>query len=119
MKYLELDDIIDNEKYKGKTVKEILESDRKKLISLCKEGYNFSDNVLKFARYTRTIRDEKIYFEFIDRSKTPVKNKKTLMKDSESNVKKILKELAVLDQSNNYYDEDIDSEIEDKIIDNE
>lgn len=106
--YLKLNDIIDNDKYKNKTVREILENDRKKLITLSKEGYYFDDEVFKFARYTRTIRDEKIILEFVDRK--VVKDKKKYSKDSTEKAKKFIQGLSVLD--NDKYDIDKEDDIE-------
>lgn len=110
--YLKLDDIFDNGKYQGRTVREVLEENRKNLVTLSKQGYFFSDEACEFARYKRTIRDEKIICEFIDRSKQP-KEKIKCPKDSLEKARKFLRELSTLD--NEKYIEDKNIEVEEDI----
>ena len=106
---LNLNDKIKNEKYNNKTVAEIIENDRKELIRLSKDGYYFHDDVCKKAGYTRTIRDEKVVTEFIDKSKI-AKDKKVYTKDTES-VKKIIERLSTLDYNPYSYNEEGNDEL--------
>lgn len=94
MEYLNLTDIIDKGHFKDMTVNEIIEQDRHNLITLCKDGYNFSDEVFEKAKYKRIIRDVKVTNEVIfDRPKI---KEKPLPKDTKS-LKEILKSLSTID----------------------
>lgn len=97
-----LSDVIDSDKYKKKTVEEIITKNKKDFIKLCKLGYFFDDEVCKKAGYTKTIRNVRYDVVYADRQIT--KNNKKYSKDTKS-VKEILKSLAVLD--NSQYDDDL------------
>lgn len=109
IKNLKLEDVFDRGRYEGKTVREVIEKDRKKIIALSKEGFYFDEEVLKFARFTRTVRDEKIIYEFVD--KKPFVDKKKYTKDSIEKTKKFIQDLSVLDD--NKYNLDKEDEIDD------
>lgn len=107
--YLNLEDIIDKGQFKNMTVNEIIEKDRHNLISLCKEGFDFTDEVFEKARYKRTIRDVKVTNVFVDR---PQIKQKPLPKDTKS-LKEILKSISTID--NISIDDDYD-EMADDIV---
>lgn len=100
--YLKLDDIFDEGKYQGKTVREILIENRKNLITLSKQGYYFSDDACEFAGYKRSIRDEQFAQEFINKPKQ-LKEKTKCPKDSIEKTRKFLRELSTLD-NDKYFD---------------
>lgn len=106
-KYLKLEDTFDCGRHEGKTVREVIEKDRKKIVSLSKEGYYFDDEVLRFARYTRTIRDERIILEFVD--KKVIKDNKKYAKDSTEKAKKFIRDLSVLENDKYNFDKEDDT----------
>ena len=86
------DSKIDKGIYKDKKVSFILETDKKYILSLIKEGYMFDNNVLSKAGIKKTIREEKITSIVVDHE---VDNK-TYEKDTLS-ISKILNEISTVD----------------------
>ena len=79
-------------KYKGKTVKYILENDKKEIFNLLKQGVSFNDDVLSLAGIKKNIRNVKITQVFTEHKKdTKIYEKET------ASLSKILKEIRTLD----------------------
>lgn len=91
--YLNLDDIISKGQFKNLTVNEVIERDRHNIIDLCKQGFDFSDEVFEKARFKKIIRDVKVTNVLVDR---PQIKEKPLPKDTKS-LKEILKSIATID----------------------
>lgn len=69
--------------YEEKTPAELIKkSGSKEIFKLIKRGYMFDDEVLAAAHITKTIRDERTYWEITTRK--PEKNRKELKKDTAS-----------------------------------
>lgn len=102
IKKLSLTDTLDSDKYKGKTIEQILDTDKRRMFKLLKLGYDFDDEVLEKYRFKRTIRDVKFVHEFVDKTPQPT-SKKTLTKDTVENARKLMKSLATLDNDKSYY----------------
>ena len=107
IKYLKLEDIFDDGKYQGISVREVIENDRKNVLTLSKQGYYFDDEVYEFANYKRSIRDVEFHYEFIDKVKQN-KDKKKYTNDSVEKTRKFSRELSTL-EDNSYIDEKEDS----------
>lgn len=107
-KKLNLDSVITAGKYKGKTVSQIVEENRKEILSLYKKGYDFEEEVFEKARYKHIIRDEKVFCEIVTRDSP--KKIKTFKKDT-ANISKIIEELSTIDRTSSYDDEDVHENI--------
>lgn len=97
---LTLNSIINKGKYKGKTISEIIDIDRKEMINLFKKGYYFDDEVMEKSRFKRVIRDvkcENVIAEHLE------KDTKVYTTDTK-NINEILKDILTLD--NTYKDVD-------------
>lgn len=94
-KTYDLDTIIDVRcSYRGMTVGAAIEKDRRCIMDLVKRyGLYFTDAVMEKAHLKRTISNERVYNEFVERR--TVSKPKVLRKDTES-VDKILDSLNVL-----------------------
>lgn len=97
---LTLNSIINKGKYKGKTISEIIDIDRKEMINLFKKGYYFDDEVMEKSRFKRVVRDvkcENVIAEHLE------KDTKVYTTDTK-NINEILKDILTLD--NTYKDAD-------------
>ena len=100
---LNLESIIETGRHKGKTVSQIIETDKKIIFDLLKNGYNFEEEVFEKARIKHFIRDEKIIQEIVDRS--DIKDTKIYPKDTD-NLRKIMESILTLNNDNYTYDKD-------------
>ena len=93
-----LKDVIDIDcKFKGLTVEEMVEKDRKSIIKLTQEcGVDFTDEVFSKARFNRVRYNERIIQEVVERQ--PIKTTKTYKKDTES-IENVIKSINILDTS--------------------
>lgn len=102
---LTLNSIINKGKYKGKTISEIIDIDRKEMINLFKKGYYFDDEVMEKSRFKRVIRDvkcENVIAEHLE------KDTKVYTTDTK-NINEILKDILTLDNTyKDAYEEDSD-----------
>lgn len=94
-KTYDLDTVIDVRcSYRGMTVEAAIEKDRRCIMNLVKRyGLYFTDAVMERAHIKRTISNERVYNEFVERRM--VAKPKVLKKDTES-INKILDSLNVL-----------------------
>lgn len=88
---LNLEDKV-NGKYKSKTIREIINLDKKYIFELIKQGYYFDDEVLNMAGIKKNVRNETIKLEIASHEK----DNKVYDKETES-VKQILKSLLTID----------------------
>ncbi len=99
-KKLQINSIIDNGKYKGQKVSDLVKN-KKIVFSLIKDGIDFDDTVLSLAGIKRNIRDVKVKQVLIEHDV----DTRTYAKETTS-LQKILKELRTLD---NVDDENLNS----------
>lgn len=104
---LNINSVIQNGKHKGKTIKDILDSNKKIIFELIKNGLLFDDEVLSIAGIKKNIRDVKVTHEFTEHEKDTKKYKK----DTES-LSKILKEIRVLDNLSENNGNNTDSSVQ-------
>lgn len=102
---LGLEDKFEEGKYIGMTVDEVISKDRKALLSLSREGYDFKEEVFAKARFKRQKRDENVVLEIV--SKPKFNDNKVYAKDVKS-VKKIIEELSTVDKP--FHEENSDEE---------
>ena len=92
MKKFDFNTVLPEGRYKGKTVEEVFQNNKKSIFSLIKQyGYSFSDDVLKEAGIKKIIRDREAHWE-IERDIKKGKQEKKLKKDTK-NIEQILDEL--------------------------
>ncbi len=112
---LTLNSIINKGKYKGKTISEIIDIDRKEMINLFKKGYYFDDEVMEKSRFKRVIRDvkcENVIAEHLE------KDTKVYTTDTK-NINEILKDILTLDNTYKDADEEDSDDIEEYSEDSE
>ena len=103
-KILTLENIINKGKYKGKTVREIINIDRKHILELYASGYDFVDEVFECARYKRLGKSSHTYnTEVITHNSINIKK---YSKDTED-INKIIEKMS-------YFNNDsVEEEVED------
>ncbi len=112
---LTLNGVINKGKYKGKTISEIIDIDRKEMINLFKKGYYFDDEVMEKSRFKRVIRDvkcENVIAEHLE------KDTKVYTTDTK-NINEILKDILTLDNTYKDADEEDSDDIEEYSEDSE
>ena len=82
-------------RYKGKTVNEVLEKDKKEIFYLIKKGVSFDDEVLSMSGITKKTSNVRFSQVFVEHAK----DNKIYEKDTAS-LSKILKELRTIDNLN-------------------
>ena len=88
-----MDDTITYGRIKQKTPRRIIEKNKHKIFDLIKNGLEFSDEVLKEARITKTISNERVYLEICEhKHETSTKKLPT----DKAPIGQILEELANL-----------------------
>lgn len=112
---LTLNSIINKGKYKGKTISEIIDIDRKEMINLFKKGYYFDDEVMEKSRFKRVIRDVKCENVIAEHLK---KDTKVYTTDTK-NINEILKDILTLDNTYKDADEEVSDDIEEYSEDSE
>lgn len=86
---LKLNDIIKKGRFKNKSISDIITNNRKDIITLIKEGYEFDDEVLNAAKYKRYIKNKNYISEIVKHTQ---KETKSYQKDI-NDVDKILEEI--------------------------
>lgn len=75
--------VLEEGRYKGKTVREVFDKDKSNIFKLIKKyGYSFSDDVLKSANITKIVRNREVKLEWPRHA--PDKNAKKYRKDTKT-----------------------------------
>jgi len=107
MNKLKLDNIIEDGKYKGKKVSELI-LNKKVIFELLKNGYNFDDEVLLQAGIKKIVRNIRTRTEVVEHEK----DTKVYPKEIAS-ISKILKDLETVVNQSQYYDSNSDGVLKD------
>jgi hypothetical protein len=107
MNKLDINSIIDDGKFKGKKVSEVIK-DKKKVFSLIKDGFQLSDDVLAKAGIKKNIYNVKVTTQIVEHEK----DNRVYPKETMS-VSKIIKELETVERQNQFYDSNNDKVLDD------
>lgn len=99
---LTLNSIITKGKYKGKTISQIIDIDRKEIVNLFKKGYYFDNEVMEKSHFKRVTHDVKCENVIVEHCKE--KNNKFYATDTK-NINEILKDILTLDNTYKEVDE--------------